>query len=458
VARYVGQSATEIARAVRSGEASARDVVAEHLQRIAAREPEIGAFRAVLAERALAEADAVDARPDRAELPLAGVPVAVKDNLAVAGEPTRDGSRASDPSPAERDHEVVARLRAAGAVVVGITRLPELSVFATSDDEDGIARNPWNLTRTAGGSSGGAAAAVAAGFVPVAQGNDGMGSIRIPSACCGLVGLKPGLGVVPSGVGRNSWFEMSENGPLATTVDDVLLAFDVMAGRREGESRLPAPGRLRIAVSRRSPVLGVWPDRDAQEALTRAARLLVGAGHDAFTAGPPYPPQIIRAVLSRWFAGVAVDAEGLDETLLQPRTRRHAELGRQALDRGLVREDDRAAWQAATEEMFSRYDVLLTPTLAGPPPAAIRWSDRSWAANVWSNTRYAPYAAPWNFAGVPAMSVPMGIRRDGLPAAVQLVGGPGSEALLCAVAAQLEAAQPWQRYPADLVAEAALAG
>jgi amidase len=448
VARFVGLSATEIARVVRSGEVLARDVVTEHLDHIAARDGDIGAFRTVLADRALAEADAVDARPDRYALPLAGVPVAVKDNVAVSGEPMLEGSRATSTVPAQRDHEVVRRLRAAGAVIVGITRLPELSAFGTTDDADAVTRNPWDPRRTPGGSSGGAGAAVAAGFVPVAQGNDSMGSIRIPAACCGVVGLKPGRGVVPSGLGANSWFGMGENGPLATTVADAILALDVMAGRREGETRMAAPGRLRLAVSRRSPMLGVFPDRDARDGLTRAARALVRRGHDAFAAGPPYPSFLIRAVLSRWLGGVAMDAEQLDDqSLLQPRTQRHVAIGRTLIDRGVVREGDHAAWDQLVEELFGRYDVLMTPALAGPPPLASRWSDRSWAANVRTNARFAPYAAPWNFAGVPAMSVPVGIRSDGMPAAVQLVGAPGSEALLFAVAAQLEEELPWQRHP-----------
>jgi amidase len=457
VARFVGLSATEIARVVRSGEVLARDVVAEHLDHIAARDGAVGAFRTVLGERALAEADAVDARPDRYALPLAGVPVAVKDNVAVSGEPTLEGSRATPTVPAQRDHEVVRRLRAAGAVIVGITRLPELSAFGTTDDADTVTRNPWDPGRTPGGSSGGAGAAVAAGFVPVAQGNDSMGSIRIPAACCGVLGLKPGRGVVPSGLGANSWFGMGENGPLTTTVADLILALDVMAGRREGESRMAAPGRLRVAVSHRSPMPGLFPDRDAREGLRRAARALVRQGHDAFAAGPPYPPMILRAVLSRWFGGVAMDAEQLDDqSLLQPRTRRHVAIGRAMIDRGLVREADRVGWEAAVEELFSRYDVLVTPALAGSPPAADRWADRSWAANIAANARYAPYQAPWNFAGVPAMSVPVGVRSDGLPVAVQLVGAPGSEALLCAVAAQLEQELPWQRHPApELVSRTA---
>jgi amidase len=158
-------------------------------------------------------------------------------------------------------------------------------------------------------------------------------------------------------------------------------------------------------------------------------------------------------VLSRWLGGVAMDAEQLDDqSLLQPRTQRHVAIGRTLIDRGVVRESDHAAWDQLVEELFGRYDVLMTPVLAGPPPLASRWSDRSWAANVRTNARFAPYAAPWNFAGVPAMSVPVGIRSDGMPAAVQLVGAPGSEALLFAVAAQLEEELPWQRHPVGRVA------
>jgi amidase len=403
----------------------------------------------VLTAKALAEAEAIDARPDRADLPLAGVPVAVKDNVAVAGEPTLEGSLATSTAAAERDHEVVARLRAAGAVIVGITQLPELSAFGTTDGADYVTRNPWDLGRTPGGSSGGAGAAVAAGFVPIAQGNDSMGSVRIPAACCGLVGLKPGQGVVPSQLGANSWFGMGENGPLTTTVADALLAFDVMAGRRQGESRMPAPGRLRIAVSRRSPIAGVLPDTDAKDGLLRAARALVAAGHDAVTAGPRYPMSVVRPILSRWFGGVAMDAELLaDPTRMQPRTRRHVAVGRAAIARGYIREADREAWQDRVEDMFSRYDVLLTPTLAAAPLESARWSERSWRANILSNAGFAPYTAPWNYAGVPAVSVPAGIRSDGLPAAVQLIGPPGSEALLLAVAAQIEQRLPWQRHPA----------
>ena len=200
-------TATEIVAAVQGGQLTARRAVEDALERIEARDGRIGAFQEVRVFRSLEEADRVDGRDDKDVLPLAGLPIAVKDNVPVEGEPMRQGSAGSDPSIQVKDHEVVRRLRDAGAVVVGITRVPELCVFGATDSVYGITHNPWDTARTPGGSSGGSAAAVAAGMVPVAHGNDGMGSIRIPSACCGLVGIKPGLGVVPSDLGDGSWFD-----------------------------------------------------------------------------------------------------------------------------------------------------------------------------------------------------------------------------------------------------------
>src|SRR5689334_464390 len=210
----VGLPATEIAARVLSGELTAVEVVRAHLAHLDAVDPRIGAFRVVRHEAALAEAAAVDARLDRFSLPLAGVPVAVKDNVDVAGEVTTVGSATHAPGPATRDHPVVARLRAAGAVVVGITRVPELCIYSATDGPGTVTRNPWDTAYSSGGSSGGSAAAVASGCVPVAHGNDGMGSLRLPAAACGLVTLKPGRGVIPSGLGADSWSGMAENGAL----------------------------------------------------------------------------------------------------------------------------------------------------------------------------------------------------------------------------------------------------
>ncbi|MCW2740202.1 MAG: Amidase, partial [Blastococcus sp.] len=249
----VGLPATEIARLVRSGEVTAVDVVRAHLAHIDAVDARIGAFRVVRREAALAEAQAVDTALTRFAFPLAGVPIAVKDNVAVAGEVCTDGSAAYTGGPATRDHPVVARLRKAGAIVVGITRVPELCLYGATDGPGSVSRNPWDTALSPAGSSGGSAAAVASGSVPLAHGNDGMGSLRLPAAACGLVTLKPGRGVVPAGIGADSWSGMAENGALATTVADLAVAHAVLAG--EQPAPLAAPGRpLRIGLSTRSPV------------------------------------------------------------------------------------------------------------------------------------------------------------------------------------------------------------
>jgi amidase len=437
-------TATEIAHAVRSGSLTARAAAEQALARIGRADAQVGAYQVVRSERALAEADAVDARADRDRLPMAGVPVAVKDNVAVTGEPLREGSAGSDPTPQQHDHEVVRRLRAAGAVVVGITRVPELCVFGTTDSTYGVTRNPWDLERSPGGSSGGSAAAVASGTVPVAHGNDGMGSIRIPSACCGLVGLKPGLGVVPSEIGNGSWFGMSENGPLATTVDDAALMLSVLAGRPD-LATVAEPGQLRVAVSTRVP--GLTPlDREWRGAATSTADVLRTAGHRVAEAHPPYGQRLVVSEAVRWTAGTELDARELaDRSQLQPRVRRHAALGRAALALGLPREKGRTRWQEAAERFFADHDVLLTPMLAQYPRRSLEWGARGWWANTLSNAYYAPFAAPWNVAGWPAMSVPAGIGSAGTPLAVQLVGRPGSEATLLSLAGQLERAKPWPR-------------
>jgi amidase len=443
VTSWVGRTAAEIAAAVQEKRVTPREVVAEHLARIASLDGRIGAFRTVRAEAALAEADEVAARADLGELPLAGVPVAVKDNLAVRGEATRNGSAATPDDPAAEDHVTVARLRAAGAVVVGLTNVPELCVFGTTDGVHGTARNPWDLTRTPGGSSGGSAAAVAAGLVPIALGNDGMGSLRIPAANCGLIGLKPGFGVVPADIGHGDWFGMSENGPLATTVEDARLMFQVLAGT---DPREPAPSSSSrgIALSVRSPLVGVTVTRPYADAARRAAEALAGAGHRVRRADPPYPLWLGTTSLAHWTAGTAVDAEDLDPALLTRRTRVHAAVGRRFV-KGVRAGDRREQLRRRMEPFFAEHEVLLTPALARRGPAAAPWHERGWLRNLLVNTNYSPLTPPWNLTGWPAMSVPFGTLPSGAPCAVQLVGRPGSELELLAVAEQLQELHPWRR-------------
>ncbi|MFF5072842.1 amidase [Micromonospora olivasterospora] len=445
---WVGATAKQIARGVRRGDISATQVVADHLEHVARADADLAAFRTVRGGEAITEAEKVDEQEDLANLPLAGVPVAVKENTPVAGLPTWNGSAAVRTPVAEADHEVVRRLRGAGAVILGATRMPELGLWAVTDDDTAVTRNPWDPRRTPGGSSGGAAAAVAGGLVPMAHGNDGLGSIRIPAACCGLVGLKPGRGVVPCRLGADDWFGLTEHGVLAGTVADAAVGFQVLAGHRP--EKLVPPQRLRVGVSLRSPVRGVSPDAPNRDAVAAAGRLLAAAGHDTVPADPVYPTALGLQGIATWFAAAAADvrASGLDRRRLQRRSRRHVALGEWAQRRGYVRQADRAAWRERSIGFFADHsvDLLLTPALAGPPPEAMAWSGRSWLANMRANIRYAPYAAPWNIAGLPALVVPVGRRPDGLPVAVQLVGPPGSELLLLGVAGQFEMQAPWARH------------
>ncbi len=435
-------SAIGIADRVRSGMSSPVEAVESALAVIAERDPKIRAFASVLAEQARADALALTHRADLSSLPLAGVPVAIKDDIPVAGQPMREGSRATSAEPKASDHSVVARLRAAGAVVVGLTALPELAVWGTTDAPGVITRNPWNLSRTCGGSSGGSAAAVAAGMVPIAHGTDGLGSIRIPAANCGVFGIKPGRGVVPSELGATSWFGMAENGPLATTVADAALMLSVLADRPE-LAQLAEPAPLRIAVAPGSPTHLSVVDPHWRAATERAGTELAGSGHRVESAKLPYPVNLLP-VLARWTAGTAADAEELDFRQLQRRTRRHVAVGRGL--RRVVRSQQVVRLEQTMFAFFADYDVVITPTLAQPPLAAAAWSERSWTSNIVANVRYAPFTALWNLVGWPAASVPVGTHpQSGTPLAVQIAAPPGGEARILALAAHIERVAAWPR-------------
>ena len=442
-------SVASLADAVRTGRVTSRALTEQALARIAERDPALGAFQVVRGQRALDEAEAVDARFDRADLPLAGVPIAVKDNVPVTGEPMRFGTDASDPAPQTADHPVVARLRAAGAVVVGITRVPELCVYGVTDSVFGITRNPWDPGRTPGGSSGGSAAAVAAGMVLAAHGNDGLGSIRIPAACCGLVGIKPGAGAVPSQLGNGSWFGLSENGALTTTVADSALMLSVMAAAPElAQAPAESPGRLRIALAVRAPIPGTPVDEEFVRAARTSSDLLREAGHVVSERELSVPLGAKLAGLAIWCAGPEMDARLLtDRSRLGKAVVRQAAVGRVLLRAGLIRDSAREAWRSVAGRFFENADVLLTPGLAQLPPPAARWGERGWLANVRTSSSYAPFGGAWNLAGWPAMVVPAGRHiGTGMPLSVQLVAPPGGEARLLAVAAQLEQLAPWPAF------------
>jgi amidase len=432
---------------VHAGEVSAVDVVRAHLDHIDAVDGRIGAFRVLRQEAALAEAHAVDTALTRFALPLAGVPIAIKDNVAVAGETCTDGSLARTTGPEPKNHPVVSRLRKAGAIVIGITRVPELCLYGTTDGPGTVSRNPWDTALSPAGSSGGSAAAVASGCVPVAHGNDGMGSLRLPAAACGLVTLKPGRGVVPSELGLNSWSGMAENGALATTVDDLALVQSVLAG--EAFTAPEAPARpLRIALSTRSPAPGVRVDGPGQAAIDEVVALLCDAGHTVVRRNPPLTTTTALGAFAQWMVGAEDDIEyyGLDRNALQPRSLGHARLGRMLRRMGMVRPRTGERFREQMVGFFEDVDLLLTPVTAGPPLAARPWHERSFLANVTANARWAPWAAPWNLAGLPALVIPAGTRPGGLPVGVQIVGPPGAEGRLLWIAGELERRKPWRRY------------
>lgn len=330
---------------------------------------------------------------------------------------------------------------------------PLSCIFGTTDSVFGTTRSPWDLAYSAGGSSGGSAAAVAGAMVPIALGNDGMGSIRIPSANCGVLGLKPGQGVVPADLGADGWFGMAENGPIATCAADAHLMLGVLAGTAAGDGSVEAEAAtLRIAMSVRCPTPGISVDAAYAFAVRDTGRVLAAAGHRVAPAEAPYPLWLGAASVARWLAGTAADARGLDPTRLNPRTRRHAALGRAVTRAGLVRPAQAGRWRERLERFFVHHDVLITPALARNPPLAEPWHARSWTANALSNIRYAPFSHPWNLAGWPALTLPGGqhpISDRELPLAVQMVAPPGGERRLLALAAELERRRPWERTAPD---------
>jgi amidase len=238
---------------------------------------------------------------------------------------------------------------------------------------------------------------------------------------------------------------MAENGPLATTVEDCALVLSVMAGRAE-LATVTTPDRVRVAVSTTAPAPATPVDKQWAAAARQTGDVLRDAGHQVVNADPPYGQLTALSEIVRWVAGTELDARLMaDRSMLEPRVRRHAALGALALRLGLPRESGRDRWRRLAEGFFSEHDVLVTPALAQPPIAAAAWGQRGWLHNVVACARYAPFAAPWNLAGFPAMTVPAGLHPNGMPVSVQLVARPGGEALLLGVARQLEAARPWPR-------------
>lgn len=437
------RTAAEIAEAVRARREEPAKVVALHLERIDELQPRLGSFRTIRREAALREAEQLGKRSDLEDLPLAGVPVAIKDNIEVRGEPTLHGSEAFSDALADHDHEVSRRLRDAGAVIVGKTNLPELGLWPSTDGRYGIARNPWDTSKASGGSSGGAAAAVSSGMVPIAHGNDGAGSIRIPSAVCGTYGIKPGHGLVPQN--RCHWFEMTENGPITTTVHDAATMLAVMAGRPD-LAKVDVPDRrLKIALSTKPPLKGLRVDRAVKDAVLSVGEALQHEGHSVIPADPPYNASARTSAIVRWLAGALEDRDLFDRNKLEPRARRHMRAGEIALKLNLLRDTQAERWRKRVGPFFERYDLVILPTVARVSLDVGPWAERGWSRNVWTSLNFAPFTGLWNLAPFPAASVPAGL-HEGLPVGVQIVGPPRSESTILALSKQIEDLRPWPRH------------
>jgi amidase len=446
--RYVGETAVGIAAAVRSGQVAPTEVLEQHLERIAALDGRLGAFRLLRTEEVRAEAKALEERGDLEHLALAGVPVAIKDNVDLAGTPTRNGSAATSGEPAAADDELVRRLREAGALLVGKTNVPEMCLWPFTESEAfGVTRNPWSLDHTPGGSSGGSAAAVAAAMVPIALATDGGGSIRMPASNCGLVGLKPGPGVVPFPErGVSTWSRMSEFGPLATTVADLALALDVLAGGDAFRAVAPPERPLRVGVSANPGAAGVKVDPRVRAAMEATAEALAGAGHRVETVDPPWRNGDAAPFLWRVFCGCAEDADRLSWQALEPRTRAEARVGRLLRRARPAPTGPPRRVLARYRAWFADHDLLLSPTLAQPPLRVGAYRGKGLTRTLLGLTAYMPFPPPLNLVAFPAASVPAGTTDDGLPLGVQLAAAPGGEALLLSVARQLETLRPWPRH------------
>ena len=445
-----------LADMVRRQEVKPRELVELFVRRIEAVDPKLNAFRVTMADEALAAADVMSAAEDK---PLSGVPIAIKDDTPVAGQSMTRGSRSFGPAEAA-DGEVVRRLRAAGAIPIGITNVPELMIFPwTATEANGITRNPWDPERTPGGSSGGSASAGAAGMVPAATGSDGGGSIRIPAAACGLVGMKPTRGRVSSAPEPAVWLGLAVYGALARTVSDSALLLDVMHGSLRSDTyRAPEfsgsyaqaaakpPGRLRIAVSRRVPPgLVARISADERVAWERAAALLTDLGHQVSPRDPAYGLAQLDFV-QMWWRGVYEESLAVpDPTALEPLTRQMAAAGRRLVP-AWRRDRLLAARESTTRRitaLWDEFDVLLTPATATTAIDARGGFGRSMPVAIDIAARFTPFTPIFNLTGQPAVVIPAGLGRDGLPLSVQLVGHPGAEDTLYSLAAQIEAADPW---------------
>lgn len=459
-------TALEQAASVRAREVSPVELVEHYLDRIARLGDEVGAFVTVTADLARLRAKAAETHAGERG-PLFGVPTAIKDLAQTAGVRTTFGSATTADFVPEVSDEVVLRLEEAGMVSLGKTNTPEFgSPCYTEPDVAPPARTPWDLTRMAGGSSGGAGAAVAAGLVPVAHGSDGGGSIRIPASCCGLFGLKPSRGRVSAGPVYGDPVGLGVSGPLARTVRDAAAMLDAMAGPAVGDpywaAPLPAgesyldwcerePGRLRVARFSTPLVAETEVHPECLRAYQDASRLLERLGHHVEEVDPPLAPAAVPTFETCWavlsaLAPVPPDAgDRLRPLTRWLRERGHAVSGPEF---GLAVGDLRRVAAQALRAL-APYDAVLTPTLAQPPLRVGEIRDDADPARDFENQkRFTPWTSAWNVTGMPSVSLPLHTTPDGLPVGVMLAGRPNEDHLLLALSAQVEEVAPWRdRHP-----------
>jgi amidase len=452
---YAG--AARIAEMVRAKEASPSELVELYLERIAALEPKLNAYRVVLSEGARADAKQAEERLAKGDdAPLLGVPVAIKDNVDYAGEVTTHGTAAYG-EPAAEDGLVVRRLREAGAVILGKTNLPELAIYGFTESPTwGETRNPWDTSRTTGGSSGGSGAAVAAGLCAIAHATDGAGSIRYPAAFCGLFGLKPQRNRISLSPDREHWYGLSVAGCVSRSVVDTALYLDVMGGPEKGDLDVPprferhlleaartAPGKLRIACTTKTAT----PVKKAPEVLAaynETIELLRSLGHEVTEAAPPYS----RARLDffpMYFRGIRDEALSLPHPeRLSDQSKGFVRMGRVFSDRKMRKVRDKMpAATAKIEGFFRDFDLLLTPATAQPPFEVGKLLGKGALRTMNEMANVYPYGFRWNYTGQPAATIPAGFTDAGLPRSVMLIARPNREDVLVSVGAQLEAERPW---------------
>ena len=442
--------AAQQALMVRQKVVSAREVVEATLSRIEQLNPQFNAYRVVYADQALAQADQIDSNPT-SSLPLIGVPVAIKDDADVAGEVTAWGTNAYGP-PKRTDSDVVARLREAGAIIIGKTNVPEMTLWPwTASTTWGITRNPWGESRSTGGSSGGSAAAVAAGLCGVALGSDGGGSIRYPSAACGLFGIKPQRDRVSLGPDHHdAWNGLSVYGPLARSVRDAAAFLDATSSHPPDGGFVGAigegPKRLRVAVSYKPPrgsSARLSDDRRAAVELT--AQRLRELGHDVFEAEVDFGSKVMINVSVRYLKGLQNDVATMTRPEnLERNTRRLRAVGRAIPNRFLVSaRRSEVSIAKRINAIFDTADVVLTPSMPSAPPMLADLVGKGTVRTMYRSSVEVAWLASWNAIGQPAASMPVGFDENGMPLAVQLCGPPHDEVTLLQLAAQFEHAHRW---------------